>query len=240
MHLQHDLRDGVVVLVVAGRVLADDARVLGRAASAALSHRPRGVVVSLAEAGHVDGLLSGELVAAACDGGWPSPRLRVSGAAPELADALRGIPVHASLSDALAHVDDRPDRHHERVALTYGPEGPAQARAAVLAVAGRLGLAPLADDLALVVSELVTNAVLHARPPLELEIDVEDGGVTLVVRDGAPDPPRPRGAGPSAEGGRGLHLVDELSQATGVAPDPPGKRVWAALGHRAPRMGAPG
>lgn len=240
MHLQHELSDGVVVLTASQRISGDDARVLGRAASAALSHCPRGVVLDLTEAGPVDGLLAGELMAAAGDGGWPRPRLRVSGVEEALGDALRGIPVHPGLSDALLHVDDRPDRLHQRVALTYGPEGPGQARAAVLDVAARLGLAPLADDLALVVSELVTNAVLHARPPLELEIDVEAGGVTLVVRDGAPDPPRPRGAGPNAEGGRGLHLVDELSHATGVAPDPPGKRVWAALGHRTPRPLTPG
>ncbi len=51
-----------------------------------------------------------------------------------------------------------------------GPQGPAQARRAVAECATRLGLDEVVDDLLLLVSELVTNAVRHGAPPVRLEV----------------------------------------------------------------------
>ncbi|GAA4907440.1 anti-sigma regulatory factor (Ser/Thr protein kinase) [Nonomuraea thailandensis] len=68
------------------------------------------------------------------------------------------------------------------------------------------------DDATLVVSELVTNAVTHARPPITLSLTRKPGGLRAEITDhGALAPLVPRRAGEAATGGRGLGLVDELA-----------------------------
>lgn len=89
-----------------------------------------------------------------------------------------------------------------------------------------------AEDILLVVSELVTNACLHAGGPHELllrraakqlRLEVTDGG------EGAPAPRTPHRAG--RPGGHGMFIVERLCLDWGVVPDPSGhgKTVWAEL-----------
>jgi anti-sigma regulatory factor (Ser/Thr protein kinase) len=120
-----------------------------------------------------------------------------------------------------------------RVTLPAGPEGPGEARRVVARCAREHGFD--GDDLALVVTELVTNAVRHGAPPVELEIGTGTQTVTVVVADGGPGGPVPRDAGVDDEGGRGLLLVEGLSADSGVQARPPGKAVWAEL----PRTAGP-
>lgn len=87
----------------------------------------------------------------------------------------------------------------------------------------------LCGDLALVVTELVANAVRHAGTDITVRLIQLDGGVRLEVADGSVRPLRPRPAAMSDEGGRGLLLVDALSTRYGVEAEPDGKRVWAEL-----------
>lgn len=91
----------------------------------------------------------------------------------------------------------------------------------------------LRDDAALVVTELVTNALLHGTAPVVLRVERMDGGVRFAVHDTNPRlPVRPR---PSTDGltGRGLALVAALATGWGIEPDESGKTVWAELGpHR--------
>jgi len=110
-----------------------------------------------------------------------------------------------------------------------GPLGPGQARRAVAECATRLGLDELVDDLLLLVSEMVTNAVRHGAPPVRLEVLADDLVVRLAVGDGHPGLPRPREVDDDAEGGRGMVLVDLLAAEHGVRPQPPGKTVWASV-----------
>lgn len=87
------------------------------------------------------------------------------------------------------------------------------------------------DDAQAVVSELVTNAVRHARTPVQVTLHRGAGGFRLEVADESPAPPEPRPAeDPFAEGGRGLLLVEALSACWRVEAQPPGKRVWARFG----------
>ncbi|MGZ6793327.1 MAG: ATP-binding protein [Mycobacteriales bacterium] len=113
--------------------------------------------------------------------------------------------------------------------LAPRPASAAEARELVTAACRDWELAPLVDDLALVVTELVANAVRHAGTDLTVRLFPVDGGVRLEVQDGSTRPLRPRPAAPTDEGGRGLLLVDALSTRYGVEGEPDGKRVWVEL-----------
>ncbi|MFF8095838.1 ATP-binding protein [Streptomyces sp. NPDC016675] len=90
-----------------------------------------------------------------------------------------------------------------------------------------------AEDVLLVVSELVTNACLHAEGPDELSITCEKKVIRLEVSDrgtGQPAPRTPHRAG--RPGGHGMFIVERLCLDWGVVRTPgvAGKRVWAELG----------
>ncbi len=92
----------------------------------------------------------------------------------------------------------------------------------------------LVDDAAVVVSELVGNAVRHglALPGggLIARWHVAADGLRVEVVDGGPGPSGRRpAAGSEAEGGRGLELVEALAARWGSAPGVPGTVVWAEL-----------
>jgi anti-sigma regulatory factor (Ser/Thr protein kinase) len=116
----------------------------------------------------------------------------------------------------------------ERVELAPRPSSAATARQLARVVAGthRLG-DDLADALCLVVSELVTNAVLHARTELVLTLEVRPGVVRVAVRDRSPAALAVRNYPPDAVTGRGLGVVAALSRTWGMVADADGKLVWA-------------
>ena len=91
------------------------------------------------------------------------------------------------------------------------------------------GFDSVLDIGALLVSELVTNAVLHARTEIRLRMQLSDSTVRVEVIDSNPAPPRPRPADEDAVTGRGLLLIDQWSTRWGVDPAPPGKVVWFEL-----------
>ncbi|MFJ4332722.1 MULTISPECIES: SpoIIE family protein phosphatase [unclassified Streptomyces] len=131
-----------------------------------------------------------------------------------------------------------------RVTLLGSSLAPGAARAmarAALADWSALGLPGtehltehLAADALVVVSELVTNAVVHAGTDVEVVLQVEETG-TLVVEVADHHPSRaPRGGEPETpheppEYGRGLRLVAALAEAWGVTYRPGCKAVWARL-----------
>ncbi|CAM5349372.1 non-specific serine/threonine protein kinase OS=Streptomyces alboniger OX=132473 GN=CP975_14035 PE=3 SV=1 [Streptomyces alboniger] len=90
-----------------------------------------------------------------------------------------------------------------------------------------------AEDVLLVVSELVTNACLHAEGPDELRIACDNKVIRLEVSDkgtGQPSPRTPHRAG--RPGGHGMFIVQRLCLDWGVvrSPGAAGKTVWAELG----------
>jgi anti-sigma regulatory factor (Ser/Thr protein kinase) len=93
------------------------------------------------------------------------------------------------------------------------------------------GWADAADTVALLVSELATNAVLHAYAP-HIHVRVLDHGPRLRVEvfDGSPVLPVPRRARASAEDGRGLALVEALATRWGVDVASDGKTTWFEIG----------
>lgn len=86
------------------------------------------------------------------------------------------------------------------------------------------------DTALLLVSEVVTNAVLHARSELLVQISQRDEHVRVEVRDGSPSGPRLRRFAVDSATGRGVRLLDRLSAAWGCEPDGAGKVVWFEVG----------
>ena len=94
----------------------------------------------------------------------------------------------------------------------------------------RWGCGDLVDDAHIVVTELVTNAFVHAGTRCELRAGLTDRALRLQVTDYGPGMPDPRSADDRAEHGRGLLLVSVLCVAWGVEMLPDGgKVVWAEL-----------
>lgn len=89
----------------------------------------------------------------------------------------------------------------------------------------------------LIISELATNAVLHAGTPFTVRLVLTAGVLRLEVDDGSIRAPRERHFGPEATTGRGIALVATLSSAWGVSRRPGGKSVWCEI---APGPGGPG
>ena len=133
-----------------------------------------------------------------------------------------------------------PEQRRVRARYPARPSRVREARRQAACAARRWGLdAASSAALVLVVSELVTNAVTHARTPPGRQVEVtltrEEAAVRVAVRDADPTPPTPRRPTADAEGGRGLLLVAHLSRRWGVEQLVVGKTVWAEV----PLTGAP-
>ncbi|HVM08988.1 MAG TPA: ATP-binding protein [Acidimicrobiales bacterium] len=90
-----------------------------------------------------------------------------------------------------------------------------------------LDAAGVSADLAvLLVSELATNAVLHARTDFAVRIWIERDHVRVEVQDANERPPMIGHTPAESTSGRGLHLVQTLSTSWGVEGRPDGKTVW--------------
>jgi anti-sigma regulatory factor (Ser/Thr protein kinase) len=107
------------------------------------------------------------------------------------------------------------------------PEAPRHARRFVAHLLGRLEADSVLDQTVLLVSELVTNAVLHARTPVTVEVSLTGDVLRVGVGDASPTPPAMRSFSALAGSGRGLHLVASMSRTWGVDDRPDGgKIVW--------------
>ena len=102
---------------------------------------------------------------------------------------------------------------------------------------------PLAETLILLISELVTNAVVHTGCPAVLRMLIGSGGaesetVRVEVADASACPPRPRHAEGDETNGRGLELVDGLADRWGWQPEGAGKRIWCEVDRCVPEAAA--
>jgi anti-sigma regulatory factor (Ser/Thr protein kinase) len=88
------------------------------------------------------------------------------------------------------------------------------------------GLTDAAFVTELIVSELVTNAIRHGEPPVQLRL-IHDRRLICEVSDGGGTAPHMRRARTYDEGGRGLLLVAQLSRRWGTRPGDKGKTIWA-------------
>jgi anti-sigma regulatory factor (Ser/Thr protein kinase) len=132
------------------------------------------------------------------------------------------------------------------VLLPHAPSSVGQARHRLGADLRAYGVAePAIRDATLVLSELMSNAVRHARPlpgtQMQVAWTLSDGTLELAVSDGG-GPTRPRTERPPSVfslGGRGLGIVNRLSRRWGVRSGELGSTVWAVLTARQDRSGSP-
>ena len=185
---------------------------------------------------------------------WPGASVSLCGASPATSAAVWRVAETAgegegaragvaaellrypTVAAALAAAEETADRLRREVRLRPERVAPALARAVTRAACRDWGMARLAPVAEFVVSELVTNAVVHARTPMQLMLGRREGIFSVAVRDGDPRPmsrPQalPRGSDEEpAEKGRGLLMLDAMADAWGCLPSADGKVVWATIG----------
>jgi anti-sigma regulatory factor (Ser/Thr protein kinase) len=111
----------------------------------------------------------------------------------------------------------------------YAPSAARRFVADTLTVWGR---EHVIDDASLVVAELATNAVVHARSEFIVAVSSDDDAVRLSVRDASPALPTVRDPHANSVSGRGLMLVAAIARRWGIELVNDGKVVWAELGPR--------
>lgn len=121
------------------------------------------------------------------------------------------------------------------VVLKEGVEAGAAARRAVLEGDDSLPT-PVRDDVLLLLSELVTNAVRHAgagpERPLRVELRREPQRVRVAVADAGPSfVRRPTPSEQDRSAGWGLYLVDQIADRWGIERSSSGSRVWFEIGY---------
>ena len=118
-----------------------------------------------------------------------------------------------------------------RTELAGEPLSVRDARRLVSSTLREWSLGHLEDSATLLVSEVVTNAVLHARTAVCMELERRPSVLRVTVTDGSPHRPERRRHGLSAGTGRGLGLLATLSSdwGSGPAEDPWAKDVWFEL-----------
>ena len=114
--------------------------------------------------------------------------------------------------------------------MATGEAGLAMARRFVVRATVAAGWEDHVDDVALLASELATNAVLHGARPIAVAVEAGGHRLRVEVSDAAPALPVELDLGPEIENGRGLAIVEAVADEWGaerVAGD--GKVVWAEL-----------
>ncbi|MDX3709129.1 SpoIIE family protein phosphatase [Streptomyces europaeiscabiei] len=146
-----------------------------------------------------------------------------------LCDRVLGAVLPERPTDDVALLVARPRAlDPDRVAtwdVASDPSSVAEARKNALSRLESWGLNDAAFVTELVVSELVTNAIRHAEPPVQLRL-IHDRSLICEVSDGSSTTPHMRRARTYDEGGRGLLLVAQLTERWGTRPTPTGKTIW--------------
>ncbi|WP_250027845.1 ATP-binding protein [Paractinoplanes maris] len=150
--------------------------------------------------------------------------------------ARRFLPVYARVRQARVAIASRLPLT-ERLVLTLPaePDSPSIARNLVSDACLAWDRSALLHPARAVMSELVTNAIEHARTEVTVVVSLRGEGIHLSVADGVTDPPRLIKPGrvrrdrPLDERGRGLRVVTELAVAWGTLPTRTGKVVWATM-----------
>jgi serine phosphatase RsbU (regulator of sigma subunit)/CHASE1-domain containing sensor protein/anti-sigma regulatory factor (Ser/Thr protein kinase) len=142
----------------------------------------------------------------------------------EQQDDVALVVVRKDLVDELPSIPSPATTRHER-RFDPSPAAVSSAREFSTGAAGVSG--PARDDVALITSELVTNAALHGTGDVVVRVERGVGHVRIAVFDDAPQQPSRQHPAPTSETGRGLGIVEMIASGWGVTEDGTGKWVWA-------------
>jgi anti-sigma regulatory factor (Ser/Thr protein kinase) len=234
--VQGDRSDHVVLAVRGVLSSMSDDEPVGRVLAKQLLDRGR-VVVDLSRAsvgwGPVAQLFPTALAEA---GGWPLARLALAGADPLTAKILQAsrvhltVPMASTVAGAARLLDVRPPRVARDHPLPCHEMAPALARLAVASACDDWELDDgLHDAAATVVTELVSNAVEHARTACALHMTLDPRHLQIAVRDSSPVAEGCPRIAVADDRGYGMLVVQGLSRGWGVTPHSDGKTVWALL-----------
>jgi LuxR family transcriptional regulator, maltose regulon positive regulatory protein len=237
MQLQQSSQQGCVVLTLAGRLDLADAPQLQQAILKQLAQQPPAIVCDLSQVEAIDPLCAGVFTSIRHPAlSWPGTALLLCGTRPTVADTLlqQGVAsrlaMYPSLDQALANAHARPPWLHEQLALDPVPTAARDGRAFVREVCGRWGMQGLADPAALLASELVTLAVVHAGTALELRVELLGSRLRVAVHDQDPSLLGLLAAREETDRRLGLLIVDQVATAWGVRQEETGgKTAWCTL-----------
>jgi anti-sigma regulatory factor (Ser/Thr protein kinase)/anti-anti-sigma regulatory factor len=170
-------------------------------------------------------------------GGWPLAQLVLFGANPVVRSSLVAarIPETVHMADDLPAarllLQHRPPQVRRRRDLPMHNSAPLAARMFVRDACAAWSVSAQVCEVAeLLATELVSNAVEHARTSSRIAVTLTDAAFRLSVRDYSPTPiPRPRPIDIHSPRGRGLHLVAGLAQSWGGQPHSDSKIMWAVI-----------
>jgi LuxR family maltose regulon positive regulatory protein len=259
MRVQQSSRQGCVVLTLAGRLDLAAAPEVQRAILKELAEQPPAIICDLGQVETIDPVCTEVFTSIRHPAlGWPGTALILCGAQPAVAELLvehrvaDRLAMYPSLDQALPDARARPPWLLERLALGPVPTAARDGRAFVLEVCERWGLQELARSAALLASELVTAAVIHARTALELRVELLGRWLHVAVHDQDPNVARFLTAKDGADRRLDLLVVDRVATSWGVRQDRDGgKTTWCTLdlpppesgiggGGLQPQMSAPG
>ena len=243
MEVHHTTKDGCVIATFTGSIDLPSVSQVQRALLKDLAEQPHGLICDLSGVDHLDPVCATVFARVVNHPAsrWPATGFALCGAQPQVAEVLSRLqvpdflPVHASVDQARDAVFDRPPYLREEMVLAPTPTAAAAARDFVRDTLGYWQLAlpdtTVVQRAVLLASELVTNAVVHARTDLQVRLELRGDRLHIAVRDGNPRLLRlVTVPDVEAQGGRGLWLVEQLAAGWGVNRHPDGgKVVWCTL-----------
>ncbi|MEU9346908.1 SpoIIE family protein phosphatase [Streptomyces sp. NPDC048278] len=180
---------------------------------------------------YTDGLIEGadqdvELGMARLRGALSAPGADLDALCTSAVQQLVPVPQPDDIALLLARTHALGADHVVSWEVPVDPAAVADVRAEAVRQVVAWGYEELATTTELIVSELVTNAIRYAEPPIRLRL-LRDAWLTCEVADGSSTAPRLRHARSTDEGGRGLFLVAQLAHRWGVRYTGEGKIIWA-------------
>jgi len=226
----------VAVLRVSGTLDLVTGDALQQAVRRSLAKQPEKLLLDVAGLHIGDGHGIAALGAVVCQNTqWPDAVIVLCGADPRTAEAIAAVPNCGRLEfaddcdAAFAAVSEEPRPRRIRVRLRPVPDACRQVRQLVTQACRSWQRGEFAGTAALIATELVANAVVHAHTTMEFTFGLRHGRLSMTVRDGSRRMPEPADPAVTETGGRGLRLVRELTEAWGVLPVTDGKVVWTHL-----------
>jgi anti-sigma regulatory factor (Ser/Thr protein kinase) len=166
---------------------------------------------------------------------WPAVPVTLCGADELTAHTIAAwtgaaaITTARTFEEAIAATTREEEPRRVRARLRPVPDACREVRHLVTQACQAWQRSELAATLALVATELVANVVRHAHTTMDLTLGLRDNRICLAVKDGSRRLPRPKDPTVAEAGGRGLHLVRELTDGWGVHTFSGGKVVWTHL-----------